>query len=363
MQTIDTLVECPVPESFRVRQLAGMFDVPLENKLTHKFQVQLPSLDDDWQIGMIVGDSGSGKSTVAKAAYGKRLVQRLSWKRDQALIDGFPADIQTRTITHTLTTVGLSSPIAWCQPYGRLSTGQQFRADVARGMLSPGKVIAFDEFTSVVDRAAARFGCMALRRAIDRGQLSKKLVAVTCHRDVIDWLRPDWVLDMNDGQLTRRCLRQGQLDLAIHRCSRELWPLFAPHHYLDGQLNPAARCWVGLVEGKPAVFAATLNNFRKHHLRVSRLVTLPTYQGVGLGGRMLDELAGLLTEEGATHVNISGSHPAVIAHCNRSTKWQFKKLLKTGRQRSGMYRDNPHWKISTGRAVATFRYASPAEVC
>ena len=217
----------------------------------------------------------------------------------------------------------------------------------------------FDEFTSVVDRPTAQFACLALRRAIDRGQLSKKLVAVTCHQDVIDWLRPDWVLDMTNGKLTRRCLRPRQLAFTIHRCHRDLWPLFAPHHYLDGQLNPAARCYVGVVEGKPAVFAATLNNFRKQHLRISRLVTLPTYQGVGLGGRMLDELSQHLSEEGATHIHLSGSHPAVVAHCNRSPNWHFRQLLKTGRTRSGMYRDNPHWKTSTGRAVATFRYGKP----
>lgn len=356
MQTIDALVECPVPESFRVRQLAGMFDVPLEDKLTRRFQVQLPPLEDDWQVGMIVGDSGSGKSTVARAAYGNGLVQRFVWKRDRALIDGFGASLSTRSLTQTLVAVGLSSPVAWCQPYRCLSTGQRFRADVARGMLSRGKLIAFDEFTSVVDRTTARFGSLALRRAIDRRQLSKKLIAVTCHRDVIDWLRPDWVLDMTSGQLTRRCLRRPRLHLSIHRCSRERWPLFAPHHYLDGKLNPAARCYVGLVEGEPAVFAATLNNFRKNHLRVTRLVTLPTYQGVGLGGHMLDELSRHLTEGGATHIHISGSHPAVVAHCNRSASWEFRQLLKTGRKRSGMYRENPQWKTSTGRAVATFRF-------
>lgn len=362
MQTVDALVECPVPESFRVRQLAGMFDVPLEEKLTRHFQVELPSEEDDWQVGMIVGDSGSGKSTVARAAYGKRLVQRFAWKRGQALIDGFGASLSTRTITQALVAVGLSSPVAWCQPYHSLSTGQQFRADVARGMLSRGKLIALDEFTSVVDRTTARFGSLALRRAIDRRQLTKKFVAVTCHHDVIWWLRPDWVLDMTSGKLTRRCLRQPNVELSIHRCSRERWPLFAPHHYLDGKLNPAARCYVGLVDGQPAVFAATLNNFRKNHLRISRLVTLPTYQGIGLGGRMLDELSSYLTEEGATCIHISGSHPAVIAHCNRSPSWEFRQLLKTGRQRSGMYRDNPHWKTSTGRAVATFRYASEPEL-
>ena len=41
---IDTIVECPVHDSFRVRQVAGMFDVPLEAKCHARFSVELPDL-------------------------------------------------------------------------------------------------------------------------------------------------------------------------------------------------------------------------------------------------------------------------------------------------------------------------------
>lgn len=357
MPAIDARVNCPVPQSFRVQQLAGMFDVPLAEKLERRFQVELPAPDPSWQVGMIVGDSGSGKSTVAIHAYGRKVVKRLRWSSDQAIVDAFDPSLSTRQITRALISVGLGSPPAWCKPYRVLSTGEQFRADLARAMLSPGKLVAIDEFTSVVDRSAARFGSIALRKAIDRGDFTKKLIAVTCHHDVIPWLRPDWVLDMNQGKLSWRCLRQRQLELSLYRCRCDLWPLFAPHHYLDNNLNRAARCYVGMLEGEPAVFAATLNHFRKNALRVSRLVTLPTFQGVGLGGTMLDGLARHLTEEGAISITINGSHPAIVAHCNRSAQWEFRRLYKSGRiSRSGLYRDNPHWKTSAGRAVATFRW-------
>ena len=70
MSSFDVVVNCPVHDSFRVEQVAGMFDVPLCEKATERFQVELPTEDDVWQIGLIVGPSGSGKSTVARHAFG-----------------------------------------------------------------------------------------------------------------------------------------------------------------------------------------------------------------------------------------------------------------------------------------------------
>jgi hypothetical protein len=68
MPSLDVVVTCPVHDSFRVQQVAGMFDVPLAERATERFQVELPDASEDWQIGLIVGPSGSGKSTVARKA-------------------------------------------------------------------------------------------------------------------------------------------------------------------------------------------------------------------------------------------------------------------------------------------------------
>ncbi|WP_158545454.1 GNAT family N-acetyltransferase [Bremerella cremea] len=359
MPIVDAVVACPVHDSFRVQAVAGMFDVPLAEKTSRQFSVELPSADQAWQVGMIVGESGSGKSTVAQAAYGNQLVRSFRWPREAALVDGFPSRLTAREVVRTLTSVGLSSPPTWCKPYHVLSTGEKFRADLARSIVRGQPVVAFDEYSSVVDRETARFGSLALRKGIERGQIGCQFVAVTCHQDVIPWLRPDWVLDMNRGELTWRCLRQPRLDLRIYAASRDAWPLFAPHHYLDGQLNPCARCFVGMLEDQPAALVAVLNHFHRKRFRISRLVTLPSFQGVGVGSAMLDGVAQLLADDGAELITISGSHPAIVAHANRSPQWQFSKLLKTGRKGSGMFQDQ--WKTSQGRAVATFRWIGSPE--
>ncbi|UUO04646.1 hypothetical protein M4951_14730 [Blastopirellula sp. J2-11] len=356
MPVIESVVSCRVLDSFRVQMVSGMFDVSLDEKLSDRFAIEIPT-DDDWRVGMIVGPSGSGKSTIAAKAFRSQVYRGFRWPARKAIVDAFPVELETRSILRTLISVGLSSPPAWCKPYRVLSTGEQFRADLAMSLVSSDPLIAFDEYTSVVDRRTAQIGSAALRKSIDAGHIDKQFVAITCHRDVIDWLQPDWVADMSSGQLTRRRLRRPKLNLQISSGSISHWPLFAKHHYLDPRLNPAARCFLATLDDEPVAFAAVLNHFRKNAFRFTRLVTLPSFQGLGVGGALLDGVAAHLVEhENAELVSISGSHPAVIHHCNASPQWRFRELKKTGRRASGFFRDHPDWKVSLGRSVASFRY-------
>lgn len=78
-----------------------------------------------------------------------------------------------------------------------LSNGEKMRCDLARAILSDDELFVFDEFTSVVDRNVAKVGSFAMQKAI-RKQKNKRMIAVTCHFDVEDWLLPDWVFNTND---------------------------------------------------------------------------------------------------------------------------------------------------------------------
>lgn len=73
MPTVDVVVQCPVYRSFHVEQLAGMFDVPLEEKLSERFRVEIPALEEDWLIGVIVGDcirwDGPGDGRAGQAGF------------------------------------------------------------------------------------------------------------------------------------------------------------------------------------------------------------------------------------------------------------------------------------------------------
>jgi hypothetical protein len=129
----EVLNECPLHDSFRVQQVAGMFDVPLREKIAERFTVELPELGDDWRIGLIVGPSGSGKTTLARRLFGANLIERTDWPADRAVVDCF-GELPIREITSMLTAVGFSSPPSWVKPYAVLSGGERFRCDLARAL-------------------------------------------------------------------------------------------------------------------------------------------------------------------------------------------------------------------------------------
>ena len=103
-----------------------------------------------------------------------------------------PKGTDVATIEKTFYSVGFGSVPSWLKPYSVLSTGEKMRVDLARALLE-NDVVCFDEFTSVVDRRVAQTACLAIRKAVERE--NKKFVAVSCHRDVIEWLKPDWAFD------------------------------------------------------------------------------------------------------------------------------------------------------------------------
>jgi energy-coupling factor transporter ATP-binding protein EcfA2 len=352
---VDCVMECPVHDSFRVQQLAGMFDVALESKSRESFSAEVPGVEEDWQIGAIVGPSGSGKSSVARQAFGERLHEAREWDADKAVIDCF-GERSVKDITAMLTAVGFSSPPAWVRPYHVLSNGQKFRCDLARAMLDGGELIAFDEFTSVVDRTVAKIGSAAVAKAIRSGRACKRFVAVACHYDIIDWLEPDWVLDMASGQLARgRLWRRPEISIRLYNTSHKHWRLFAKHHYLDSKEIPGAMCYVAEIDGVPACFVAVRSAMGHFGVRrISRIVTMPDFQGVGVGMACLNAVAELtLKRPGVERVTIVSGHPAMMRGLNKSERWELMRFMKSGGPKSGGVQS---LKTSNGRATAAFQF-------
>jgi GNAT superfamily N-acetyltransferase len=136
--------------------------------------------------------------------------------------------------------------------------------------------------------------------------------------------------------------------------------MFARHHYLTGSLSTAARCFLALWHGVPVAFCATVSLIgRRNRWRISRIVTLPDYQGIGIGTAVMEEVAELHRREGE-RVNATASHPAVIAHCRRSPKWRTVNVKKTGTRGAGHFIRG--YRGSGGRSVVSFEYVgSPAD--
>jgi GNAT superfamily N-acetyltransferase len=350
MPTVDCLKSVPIERTPRVKLLEGLFDVPPADRSERRWQVSLPLEERHWNVGLIVGPSGCGKSTLARACFGEQ--PEPSWPSDRAIVDAFPATLGIKEIVSLLSSVGFSSPPAWLRPYHALSTGEQFRVRIARALAQGGSMTVVDEFTSVVDRTVARIGSAAIARTVRaRGT---NFVAVTCHYDVADWLDADWIYDPSVDEFTWRCLRgRPRITLEIARVHRSAWRLFKPHHYLNGDLNPSAQCFVAFVEDRPAAFAAVISGPDAHggHFREHRVVCLPDYQGVGIGNSLSEFVASLYASRKRYFSRTS--HPGMIRHRMRSPLWTCiaRPGFKSRHTRATFARTG-----STCRLAASFRF-------
>lgn len=64
--------------------------------------------------------------------------------------------------------------------------------------IKSGAVI--DEYTSVVDRTVAKAASVALSRYVNNNDIENVVIS-TCHRDIVEWLEPDWVIDTDTGEV------------------------------------------------------------------------------------------------------------------------------------------------------------------
>ena len=170
-------------------------------KLEKHFKGSIPIEDNDWQVGVIVGRSGSGKTSIAKHLFPEAYIRGLEYSH-KCVLDDFPQELETSEITRMLCSVGFASPPDWLKSYDCLSQGEKMRVDIARALCLDKSVIVFDEFTSVVDREIAKVSAFAISKAVRRSK--KKFIAVTCHYDVVDWLEPDWVFSTDTMEFTRK---------------------------------------------------------------------------------------------------------------------------------------------------------------
>ena len=369
MPLITATVASPIRDSFKVEQVRGMFDLPRSPVEELTFTAELPDLAEDWTIGAIVGPSGSGKSTLARAAFGAAVHQPAEWPADRAVIDAV-AGLPIKRAAQLLTAVGLGTPLAWLRPYHVLSGGEKFRCELARALAGAGgwglgagaekQLVVFDEFTSVVDRTVAKVGSMALSKLLRSSPAPSpqspfpRFIAVTCHYDILDWLAPDWHLDMATGRLARGSLQRKPIRLQVRRCRQSVWPLFARHHYLSGGLSRAATCYVALWDGRPVAFCAALAALgHRGRKRISRLVTLPDYQGLGIGMRLAERVCEDQSTRGF-RISITTSHPAIIARCNSSPNWHPLGIKRLGGTRQRV--EGRNVAGSTGRGVASFEW-------
>ncbi len=315
---------CPVSDSYRAAVVRSLFNA--DNSARFEIEADLPIEGLDWQIGLIVGSSGSGKSTLGAEIWGQATLHRPGrWPRQKPVIDVIKPRADFETAARTLSAAGLGSIPAWLRPHHVLSTGEKFRAEMARILATQPERTVIDEFTSVVDRPTARTGSAAFSKAWRKG--SGQVILLTCHADIIPWLCPDWIYDTDTAKFREgEFKRPPKVRLTIRQVDWSYWPRFEPHHYLKLPLPIASYPYVAFAGETPVAHVAMSTRPGLVEGWAKRFVVMPQWQGIGVGVRVLESVA-LMWRKGQNPYGkplptlINTSHPGLAAALRRRPGW------------------------------------------
>ena len=177
------------PDKF-TEKVAQAFDLEFDGTIS----TEIPdfSCPKDFNIGMIVGASGSGKTQILQNHFKVRTKQNI-WLKNKAIVSHFETPEEA---IEKLFACGLASVPTLCKPFHVLSNGEKYRAIVARKL---GTGMILDEFTSEVNRETAKSLSVSLSKYI-RSKNITNVVLSSCHKDIVEWIEPDWVFDCDSGE-------------------------------------------------------------------------------------------------------------------------------------------------------------------
>lgn len=313
--------------SYRAARVKSLFNA--ENGCNFDLEVEA-DLDFDWNIGVVVGPSGSGKTSIGKMIFGgenKIYDYHDGWDADKPIIDCIAPGGDFNEVTGALANVGLGDVPAWLRPFRVLSNGEQFRAGLARVVCERPQEIVIDEFTSVIDRQIAKIGSQAFQKAWRRNNPSGKVVLLTPHYDILEWVQPDWVIDTKTKTFSKEHLQRPKIELDIWQVDKSYWKFYKPHYYLDLPEPVNATHYIGTVDGELACHVVIAPFFQCGGYRMTRLVTMPEWQGAGVGSKFLNYMAEYALSGKAKFgrklpAYFHTSHPQLCGYLRRSKKWK-----------------------------------------
>jgi energy-coupling factor transporter ATP-binding protein EcfA2 len=297
--------------------------------------VQIPDLPQDG-IVLIVGTSGSGKSTILRSL---NQHQALTISPCMTVIENFSTPERGEEL---LLAAGLRSIPAWFRTPSTLSNGEYHRFEMAMS-LDQG-ITCIDEFTSVVDRDTAKSLALSVRQWFDKNP--GVLYIASCHRDIVDWLDPDWVYDtdlqvLDNRRALHRLGRRPEITLTIRGTGPEMWRYFARYHYLDTRMSRSVHCYVGLIGDKPVAFHAAIHSTNRDihsYWRGHRTVVLPEFQGMGIGTAFSDAIAQMYVDRGMRYFSKT-AHPSFGEHREKSPLWRATSTNRKSRKSSYLLKD------------------------
>lgn len=154
------------------------------------------------EVALFVGPSGSGKSSLLRAA-GEQLnaVDAMALPlTDAPLVDALPGPLEERL--GLLAACGLGEARLLLRTPAELSDGQRYRFRVALAVAGGSPFVLLDEFAAVLDRTLAKVLAFNVRKLASRAGVG--VLCATTHDDLIEDLNPDVLV---------RCRGEGEVEV------------------------------------------------------------------------------------------------------------------------------------------------------
>ena len=132
--------------------------------------------------------------------------------------------------------------------------------------------------------------------------------------------------------------------------------MFRQYHYLNGSLPPTARCYTAVYQDKPIAFIAVVHiHMKDRYYRVTRLVVLPDYQGIGVGKRLLNFIAELYVSQTKVPFYILTSNPQIIR--GNMENWKITRFGHASKGRGDTRINNEiRSSLSRNRITVSLKY-------
>lgn len=269
--------------TFKQEVLMKQNDLSLEQADRH-IKINLKDVEEAKMI-VVFGASGSGKTSIAREAFGEPYVLK---NEDKSVIDSL--DLDVNTTQKYLSKSGFGSLPSMLKKVSTLSNGEKFRVMLAQAMSdeSENKII-IDEFTSVVDIETAK--SMSILISKFSKKTDKQIILITPRIEILDYLEYDYLIDTNNMTAEKVTPCRSTQEIEIREVGKEYWELFRHFHYMNTEkINGLTACYGAFINNQIVGFIAYrhIPSNIKNLEMVSRLVVLPTFSGIGIGYNLLN---------------------------------------------------------------------------
>jgi ABC-type ATPase with predicted acetyltransferase domain len=331
-KTVDFKLESEIFTNFRCQVAANSLDIDVKKKSIHHLKIDNIELPSKWNIGLIYGSSGSGKTTLAKHLFGSEIFNILI-DENEPIINQLSKELTYDECANLLNGIGLNSVPCWIRPVKTLSNGQRARAEAVLLMTQNKEYCFIDEWTSVVDRTVAKAMSVCISKFAKKN--NKKIILLSCHYDILEWLKPDWVIDCNKQkfELPKSVdfffSEREKLKFDIKEIGRESWRYFSKYHYLSDKLPGGSIYLYGLFLNDVQIGFQCFANYtpdRKGYKRIyhsNRTVIHPDYNGLGLGILLINETSKLLLQKRDCKIMAKFSSTPVFKAMIKQKQWRF----------------------------------------